>query len=199
VPNVVGQSKTQATQTLAARNLTGNFVEEDSDQPPGTVLRSDPAAGGQAAKPPQGGRGTVNVVIAREPKVPVPGVANQDVFAASATLGAAGFQVTPVEQASDTVPKGGVIGTDPPEGTPLVKGTEVKLLVSTGPSGVAMPSVVNLPRATAEQLLNGTLGLGVQVNLVNGGPTKKGIVISQNPPPGTQVQKGDTVQIFVGV
>jgi serine/threonine-protein kinase len=199
MPNVVGQSRTQAAQTLAARNLDANFVEEDSDQPPGTVLRSDPAEGGQVAKLPQGGRPTVTVVVAREPLVPVPDVVNQDPLAAGGTLAGAGFTVTVVEQPSDTVPKGGVIGTDPPVGTPLARGSEVRLIVSTGPAAVAMPNVVNLQRAQAEALLNGVLGLGVRVNLVNGGPTKRGLVISQNPAPNTQVQKGSTVDIFVGV
>jgi serine/threonine-protein kinase len=198
MPDVVGQQRAQAAQTLAARNLTGNFLEEDSDQPPGTVLRSDPAAGGPVAKLPQGGRPTVNVVVAREPMIPVPDVTNQDLFTAQTTLTNAGFQVTAVEQPNDTVPKGGVIGTAPGAGTPLLRGSQVQLLISSGPGTIPMPSVVNLPRASAEALLNGVLGLGVQVNLVNGGPTKKGIVITQNPPAGTQVQKGTTVQIFVG-
>src|SRR5215207_848017 len=198
MPNVVGQSRAQAAQTLAARNLTANFVEEDSDQPPGTVLRSDPGAGGQVPKLPDGGRPTVNVVVAREPMVPVPGVTAQDLFAAGATLSGAGFQVGPIiEQPSDTVPKGGVIGTDPAEGTPLLKGSEVRIIVSTGPSTIPMPSVVNLSRADAELLLNGLLGFGVQVNLVNA-PTKKGIVFAQNPPPNTPLQKGTLVQIYVG-
>jgi serine/threonine-protein kinase len=80
----------------------------------------------------------------------------------------------------------------------LPKGSQLKLVVSTGPAAVTMPSVVGLQRAQAETLLNQVLGLGVQINLVNAGPTKKGIVISQNPPPNTQVQKGSSVQIIVG-
>ncbi len=96
------------------------------------------------------------------------------------------------------MPKGGVVGTYPPAGTMIPRGAAITLLVSTGPNTVAMPSVVNMPRATAEALLNQTLGLGVQVNLVNAGPTKKGIVVSQNPAAGTQVAKGSTVAISVG-
>jgi serine/threonine-protein kinase len=199
MPNVVGQTRAQAAQTLGTQYLTGNFVEEDSDQPPGTVLRSDPAAGGQVPKLPQGGRPTVTVVVAREPMVPVPDVANQNPFAAAATLGQAGFAVgTNIDQPSDTVPKGTVIGTDPGAGTPLLKGSEVKLVISSGPAGIPMPNVVNAPRAQAETLLNQTLGLGVTVQLVNAGPTKKGIVVNQSPPAGTVVPKGSTVVIQVG-
>jgi beta-lactam-binding protein with PASTA domain len=198
MPNVVGQNKTQATATLSARNLTPNFIDEDSDQPVGTVLRSDPAAGGPVAKLPQGGRPTVNLVVAREPLVPVPDVTTQEPPAAAATLGAAGFQVIQVSVPNDTVPVGKVVGTDPPVNTPLPKGSTVTLQVSSGPSTIPMPSVVGAKRADAETLLNGTLGLGVQVNLVNAGPSKKGLVVSQNPPVNTPLTKGATVQIFVG-
>jgi serine/threonine-protein kinase len=106
--------------------------------------------------------------------------------------------VTPSSQPNDTVPNGKVIGTDPPIGTPLPKGSPVTLLVSSGPGNVTMPNVVGAQRAAAESLLNGTLGLGLQVQLANAGPTKKGIVISQNPAAGAAVPKGSTVVIVVG-
>ncbi|HEY3673453.1 MAG TPA: Stk1 family PASTA domain-containing Ser/Thr kinase [Acidimicrobiia bacterium] len=199
MPNVVGQARGQAAQTLAARNLTANFVEEDSDQAPGTVLRTDPAAGSAVSKLPQGGRPTVTVVVAREPLVPVPDVTTLDPPAALALLSQAGFQATQVDQPDDTVPAGKVIGTDPAVGTPLAKGTAVKLLVSSGPALTPMPSVVGSPRATAEALLNQMLGFGVQVSLVNAGPTKKGIVVSQSPAAGTPLPKGATVAISVGM
>jgi beta-lactam-binding protein with PASTA domain len=199
MPNVVGQTKTQATQTLASHNLTPNFVDQDSDQPVGTVLSSDPAAGGGVNKLAQGGRPTVNVVVAREPLIAVPDVTQQDPLAAAATLGAAGFKVTVVQIASETVPAGKVLGTDPAVGTPLPRGTEVKLQVSSGSDMVGLPNVVGAQRAVAEALLNEAMGLGVQVSFVSAGPTKKGIVVTQNPPAGTQVDKGSAVAIQVGL
>jgi serine/threonine-protein kinase len=150
-------------------------------------------------KLPQGGSPTVTVVVAREPLVPVPDVTPQDPVAAAATLGAAGFQVTVEATPSDTAPIGKVLGTNPPIGTPLPRGSAVTLVVSSGPSMIPVPSVVGAQRAAAEALLNGTLGLGLQVNLVNAGPAKKGIVVSQTPPAGTPVPKGSTVAIFVGL
>jgi beta-lactam-binding protein with PASTA domain len=92
-----------------------------------------------------------------------------------------------------------VIGTDPAAGTPLPRGSAVKLLQSSGPELIAVPNVVGMPQATAEALLNGTLGFGVQVSFVNGGPTKKGLVVSQNPAAGQQVTKGSAVAISVGL
>jgi beta-lactam-binding protein with PASTA domain/aminoglycoside phosphotransferase (APT) family kinase protein len=198
MPNIVGKARIQAGPALAAKNLSGNYVEEDSDQPPGTVLRTDPAADSQVSKLPQGGSPSVTVVIAREPLVPVPDVANQEPFAAAATLGGAGFQVTVIDAPSETVPKGQVIGTDPPAGTPLHKGTSVQIQVSSGSALAPMPNVVTLQRADAETLLNQMLLFNVQVNLVNAGAAKKGIVVSQSPAPGTELAKGATVAIFVG-
>ena len=197
MPNVVGQAKAQATQTLAARNLTANFTEEDSDQPPGTVLRTDPAAGGAVAKLPQGGSPTVSVVIARVPLVPVPDVTTLDPPAALALLGQAGFQATQADVPNDTVPAGKVIGTDPPVGTPLPKGTAVTLQVSSGPNLVTIPNLVGQTRATAEAVLHDQLGFGLTISLVNAGPTKKGLVVAQNPA-GGQAAKGSAIALVVG-
>jgi eukaryotic-like serine/threonine-protein kinase len=199
MPNVVGQARDAAAAALAKQNLNPNFVEVDSPQPPGTVLSSDPAANAQVPKNADGSRPAVTVTVAREPAVPVPDVSGQDAIAAAATLGQAGFQVTTVQTPSDTVPVGGVIGTDPAAGTPLPRGSAVKLLQSSGPELIAVPNVVGMPQATAEALLNGTLGFGVQVSFVNGGPTKKGLVVSQNPAAGQQVTKGSAVAISVGL
>jgi serine/threonine-protein kinase len=91
-----------------------------------------------------------------------------------------------------------VIGTNPPAGTPLTKGSEVQLIISTGPDLPTMPNVVGVPRDQAEAYLTGTTGVNVRVQLQNLGPTKRGIVAAQNPAPGTEIPKGSTVTIVVG-
>jgi serine/threonine-protein kinase len=199
MPNVVGQTREAAQAALGKAYLTPNFVEVDSPQPPGTVVSTDPAAGSPVTKPPLfGPRPTVTVSVAREPAVPVPDVANQDPTAAAATLGQASFTVTSVPTASDTVPVGQVIGTDPPAGTPLPKGSAVKLLVSTGPALINVPSVIGQSQADAEATLYGTLGFGLQESFVNAGPSKKGKVITQSPSSG-QAPKGSTIVLSIGL
>ena len=197
MPNVVGQTRESATALVAKAFLTPNPVEVDSAQPPGTVLSSDPAAGAQVPKNADGTRPAVTFTVAREPAVPVPDVSTQDPFAAAATLGTASFKVTVVPTPSDTVPNGKVIGTDPAAGTPLPRGSTVKLLVSTGPSVVAVPNVVGQTRATAESVLTG-LGFSVQVSFVNGGPSRTGKVVTQAPA-GGQVAKGTLIAITIGL
>jgi eukaryotic-like serine/threonine-protein kinase len=197
MPNVVGQLRDAAAALLAKSNLAPNFVEVDSDQPPGTVLSTDPGAGALVPKLDGGARPTVTVTIAREPLVPVPDVSTQDPFAAAATLGAASFQVSVVPTPSDTVPNGKVIGTDPPAGTPLKRGSAVKLLISSGPTLVTVPNVVGQTRATAEAVLTGS-GFSVQVSFVNAGPSKTGKVVGQAPS-GGQAPKGSLIAISVGL
>jgi serine/threonine-protein kinase len=198
MPDVMGQTRAQAVSTLSKVNLNANFVEEDSDQPPGTLLRTDPAVGAPVAKLPLGGRPTVTVVVAREPKVPVPDVSALNVYDANASLGAAGFQVTTVDTPSDTVPKGGVVGTDPAAGTPLTRGSEVKLLISSGPALVDVQNMVGQPRATAESVLHDQLGFGLTITLQNRGPANSGKVVAQNPTSG-QLPRGSTIVLVVGI
>jgi beta-lactam-binding protein with PASTA domain len=70
--------------------------------------------------------------------------------------------------------------------------------VSSGPALVTVPNVVGQTRATAESLLNTTLGFGVQVSFINAGPARSGKVVAQNPP-GGQAPRGSTVAISVGL
>ena len=91
-----------------------------------------------------------------------------------------------------------VIGTDPPAGTPLPRGSAVKLLVSTGPSLVPVPSMVGQTRATAEALLHDTLGFGLQESFVNAGAARSGKVVTQTPS-GGQALKGSTIVITIGL
>ena len=107
--------------------------------------------------------------------------------------------MTQVSVPHDTVPVGKVVGTDPIAGTPLPRGSTVTLQVSSGPSTIPMPNVVGAKRADAEALLNGTLGLNLQVSFANGGAAKKGLVLTQSPAVNTPIQKGSTVAIVVGL
>ena len=197
VPAVTGQTRDNATRILAQSNLVPKFVEQDSDQPPGTALGTYPVVGALVAKLPGGGSPEVAVAIAHEPAIPVPDVSGQDQAAAQAALVAAGFQVTPAPTASSDVPVGKVIGTDPAAGTPLPRNSAVTLLVSTGPELVTVPNTVGQTRAAAEALLHDDLGFGLQETLVNAGPTRSGRVISQTPNGGQQ-QKGSTIALTIG-
>jgi len=194
VPDVVGQTKEAAASNLAKVNLRPEFVEGDSDQPPGTVLGTFPGAGSKVEKP-DSGQAAVSVLVAGQPSVP--DVAGQDPYPAALTLGGAGYQVTVVPTPSDTVPKGKVIGTDPAAGTPLPRESAVRLLVSSGSGLVDVPNVVGQTKAVAESALLGA-GFGVQETFVNAGPSKAGKIVGQAPS-GGQAPKGSTVAVTIGL
>jgi serine/threonine-protein kinase len=62
----------------------------------------------------------------------VPPIAGLDSASATAELQKAGFSTTIRHKASDTIPVGGVVGTDPDAGARVLKGSTVAVLVSSG-------------------------------------------------------------------
>ncbi len=193
VPNVVGRTREAAAADLAKVGLQAQFVEQEvSNQAPGTVLAQEPKDGTDVPK----SAPTVKVTVAKEAPVAVPEVKDRDPAAAGAALGAAGFTVTLTPTPSSTVEVGKVIGTDPPVGTMLSKGSAVKLLVSTGPEKVAVPNVVGQQLTAAVAQLQSA---GFEVTIVSpvNPPIGTKPVLSQSPA-GGQADKGSKVTITVG-
>jgi eukaryotic-like serine/threonine-protein kinase len=131
--------------------------------------------------------------------VAVPNVAGRSEADARNALNQAGFtNIQKQEQASDSVAAGNVISTDPAAGAQVDPTEPIVLVVSSGASKVAVPSVQNLSEANARAALEG-VGLVASVqtqNVLN--PTQDGIVITQSPSAGAMVDKGSSVTIFVG-
>ena len=168
--------------------------EVDSDQPPGTVVGSNPAAGAQVPKAGQ----RVTLQIARQPSIAMPNVVGQESQTAQQLLQQAGFQVSVQSEPSDSVPTGRVTRTDPGANTQVKRGSSVTMFVSTGPQTVNVPNVVGQPQAQASQALQQA---GFQVFVSQQGtnnPSENGRVLAQNPAGGTQQTKGAGVTLTVG-
>ncbi|MGH9032742.1 MAG: Stk1 family PASTA domain-containing Ser/Thr kinase [Acidimicrobiia bacterium] len=190
--NLVGQQCLAAVQALQEIGLSGQCQDEDSDQPPGTVLRTEPPAG---ARVPKGG--TVILVRARQPQVAIPDVANQPAAAAKELLEQAGFVVTTANEPSATIEAGRATRTDPPAGTVGTKGDALTMFISTGPQTVNIPNTVGQTQEEAQNLLL-ISGFNVIVQpMATNNPNQAGRVISQSPP-GGQADQGATVTIVVG-
>jgi len=200
MPDLIGKTTQEAAAIMQAKHLTPFFTERSSDQPPGTVIETLPAAGAKVGKPPPGAANPViTVTVAQEPPVAIPDVKGQDPTAATNALNQAGFlTVTRTDTPSESVPFGQAIGTDPPAGTPTAKSAPVKLLVSTGPSAIEVPNVVGQAQDAAASQLTG-LGFNVTVQQTTSTPANKGKVISQAPAAGTKLKKLDNVTITVGL
>jgi serine/threonine-protein kinase len=133
MPEVTGQQADAATQALADVGLTNVATEEeDSDQPAGTVLGSDPAAGNQVGA---STRITLRV-SAGVTTVAVPDVIGLTEPAARNALRNAGFQniVTQPTENDGSVAEGEVVNTNPEPGTETTPDTQIVLLIA-GPPG----------------------------------------------------------------
>ncbi len=140
VPDVRAQKVDAAQDLLTERGFQVEVVNQANDEVPvDTVFDQNPKPGGQA---PKGSKITIIVSSGRE-QVPVPNVVGRDQSEAANVLGQAGFVTSVQSQASESVEQGKVIRTDPASPTPLPKGSEVTLVVSSGPPATttSLPAV----------------------------------------------------------
>ena len=125
VPNVVGQDKDDARQTLEAAGFAVSAQNIDSDSPEGEVVGQDPAAGTSVDKGSQ-----VTISVSRGPReVDVPDVVGLDEDGARSALRGANLGVRTVERESDE-PEGTVLSQSPGGGNSVPEGTTVTITVA---------------------------------------------------------------------
>jgi eukaryotic-like serine/threonine-protein kinase len=193
VPDVVGHTVDEARDILARRGLSANVFEVYSKEPVGQVVAQDPAPGEKVVK---GSSIRINVSQGQKP-VGVPSIVGKSFEQAAAVLSGTGFAVSRVDVDSDQ-PAGTVVSQDPPPGSAQPPGTTVTVSVSKGPQTTAVPDVVGLDRASAvASLQNAGFKVVVQEKDTED-PAEDGTVLSQNPPPGSQVPVSSNVTVVVG-
>ena len=195
VPDVTGETLDDAQQRLADAGFQYRVLQEASDSvDPGKVTRTDPPSGTSAEK----GLTVKLYASSGKEQVEIPDVSGMDPVQAGSTLGAKSLNPKRVDQPSDTVEAGSVIGTDPPAGTKVAKGSDVQLFVSTGKEQVRVPSVVGLSKtdATNELQAAGFQVIVREVTVLD--PNNAGKVIAQSPTQDSKAAKGSAVTISVG-
>jgi len=142
VPSVVGQDKGAAAATLRGAKLQVVLQQQDSDEPAGQVLSTDPS-GGESV--PQGT--TITVAFSDGPEQ-VPAVVGMTQAEAEKAIRAAGFQPDVVESSGTTEPKGTVIQQSPKAGQTADQGSTVTILVSSYEAPTESPSPTESPTIT---------------------------------------------------
>ena len=123
----------------------------------------------------------------------VPEVTGMEADAARNVL--ADFTVVAVEEASESVPVGQVIRTDPTGNTRADKGSTVTMYVSTGPAPRVLPELTGLTLSDAKAKLEG-MGLVVELaDPVYDESVPNGTVISWSVPESPSLTAGATVLI----
>lgn len=130
--------------------------------------------------------------------VPMPYVVGKTVEEARNILQELGLLSQPRYEESDTVKAGEVMGADANEGDLLLKGSMVTLTASAGPSGIEVPTVVDLPFEVAQERLQ---DLGFTVIKMEGysDTVAEGVVVSQVPAATTKAPAGATITLTVSL
>jgi serine/threonine-protein kinase len=124
VPYVIGETRQQAKADLEGAHLNPVFQLVESDQPKGTVVKTDPSPGEQVPRDTD-----VTVSVSRGPKT-VPNVVGMTQDAAEQKLRDFGFNPQVRPDTTSTEPKGTVTGQTPDAGETLQQGATVYITVS---------------------------------------------------------------------
>jgi eukaryotic-like serine/threonine-protein kinase len=194
VPDVVGLTAEQATQTLHNDQLTvGSSTVKTSAVTKGNVLSTDPKAGTSVAK-----NSAVKLEVSGGPDIPiveVPAVTGQQLTQAIAALQAKNLGYT-VDSVTSNQPVGTVLSQNPAGGTRVPDTHKVTLTVSGTQSSVSVPSVIGQSPANAGGILTQhNLRVGSQSTACSSQPN--GLVSAQNPAPGATEPLNTPVNLVV--
>ena len=168
----------------------------DANKPEGIIIDQDPQPNTKKIK--EGG--TVSLKVnSSGVLVSIPALKGATEEVAKARLSNAGLKCETLMVVDDETAAGIVRGSDPQEGIKVTADSTVKLYVSKGPAEhkVSVPDVINKALSTARNDLS-TAGLSVAENVVYEASDKaKDIVISSDPLPGVQLEKGASVKLTV--
>jgi len=175
VPNVVPLREALAVRKIQGANLSPNVIRDyDDTVKKGIVISQSPNAGVHIAK-----NSSVDIHVSRgPPPVDVPNVVGKSRDDAVAALIDAGLtpkvHKVPSNKTPDTV-----TAQDPPAGKQVIKGSRVRINVSSGPRPVSVPYVVGLSFDQATAQLQGAGFAVARKNIDSDQP--KGTVVAQDP------------------
>lgn len=139
-------------------------------------------------------------IITNQKEIKVPDVSGLDISDAINTLQNEGFKIADQqkEQASDEVPEGKIVKTNPVAGVKKTKGSEITLYISTGNEGFTMEDFTGKNYYT----VYGTLtAYGILVipekRDVSDAKVDASTILDQSVKAGEKVSKGDTVILYI--
>ncbi|MBM3135106.1 MAG: PASTA domain-containing protein [Chloroflexi bacterium] len=131
------------------------------------------------------------------PDVTVPDVVGLTSTQAEEKLTPLGLKLEILEWRFDSrVPSGSIVSQGVAPGSRAKRGTTIGVVVSRGADVLSVPNVVNLPFNEAQSRLS-ALGLRVNRQDAQSVQVAAGLVMGQDPAPGTAVPRGSTVAVVV--
>lgn len=163
VPSVVGRTESEAVSRLENAGLKAEKTYETSDTvPQGEVIRQEPGENSSVAV-----NSKVTIVISKGvDSVKVPNVIGATRSRAVKALEDEGFQVTVLEDYSDTVSAGLVCKQSPDAGKTFAKGTQITITISLGKK--PEPKPVKYHYTLPVDSVDGTVRLTVECQYSDG-------------------------------
>lgn len=198
VPHVVGATAPLAMERLKEHNLQGKIAGDNYHLsfPKGSVITQDPPPGARIKA-----RGWVSLTISRgSNELFLPDFAMQPKDKVRRYMGAKGLALGDLCQAhSGVVPLGIIMAQSPPPGTKVHISDTVSLLVSLGSSQPVylMPDLVGREGTSISKALM-AMGFKVQTNLQASSAKDAGRIMSQKPPHGSPIAKGERIVLGLG-
>ncbi|MDY4143655.1 MAG: protein kinase [Oscillospiraceae bacterium] len=170
----------------------------------GIILSQDPESGRSKSVNDKNSKIVVELVCAAETVddqkrlLRVPDIVNREREEAISMIQDAGFTYVIEQAPSDSITKGYVISTDPVAGAAADEGSEIKIIISTGPEAVMtkVPQLKGLSKQAAiEKIESSNLSVG-NISTADS-DLDAGTVIDQNIAAGTQVEEHTKISITI--
>lgn len=194
VPDVVGESDTDAEAAILGANLVVGSITTTPGGTPGVVQAQSPVGGTVVS-------GGTSVDLVEFEGVLVPNIVNTSVaVVAPGILAAAGFVLGAITyEASGTIITGNVIRQSPAAGSLAGDGSAVNVVVSSGLPALTVPDIFGLSEADA---INAIESAGLTVGGIGSAPSDfvpPNLVQLQNPRAGTSVAVGSLVSFVLSL
>jgi eukaryotic-like serine/threonine-protein kinase len=190
---LVGTDQFSATNQIENRGLKAVRVNRASPQDPGKVIGVTPV-GGQRLK-----RGaTVTLLVSKGvTNKTVPTITGMTLQDATALLQQRGLVLGDQSEKNDLADAGTVIVQDPAAGAIAPVGSSVNVTLSKGPKDVLVPDLTGQDEPTAKANLEQAGLKEGRVGRVASSDQPSGLVVSNDPPGGTQAPEGSTVNLLL--
>ena len=193
VPNVVGMTTDEATETIQDAGFSVGSISQDysSEVDEGLVMSQDPASDTKKEA-----KSKVNLVVSKGTEhITVPDIVGLSAADAKAELQKVGLTaVAGTAEYSDEISKDRVVSQSPAAGTDLAKGDSVTYILSLGEEKGEVPNVIGMGYQDAESTLQDA-GFKTSTQWAEH-DEDAGIVYWQDPSSGN-VASGSTVTIYV--
>lgn len=170
----------------------------------GIILSQDPESGRSKTVSDKGSKIVVELVCAAETVddqkrlLKVPGIVNHEREEAISMVQDAGFTYSLEQAPSDSITKGYVISTDPVAGAAADEGSEIKIIISTGPETV-MTKVPQLKGLSKDAAIAKIESSNLSIGSISPAESDldAGTVIDQNIAAGTEIEEHTKISITV--